>query len=280
MKSFLRALIILALVSGLSAAADDYYSRENLCAFAGHLFTMGDYERAIGEYLRAAALSEKGIAQDSLWYRIAVAYLLLSRPADARRFCDRIQRSASDSSFFGQMQGIRAFSYYQQKKFDSAEICGTAVVQDPVWQGRLAQIRIAALLKQYRWREAVIETEKVENDAFTRTLREIGSQGTSLRYKTPAVAGALSAVLPGSGKLYAHRGLDGLYSLLLVGVTAWQAYEGYRKDGLLSVRCATFGTLGCAFYTGNVYGSVIAARQFNASKRAVLAERVILRFDW
>jgi hypothetical protein len=265
---------------GFSSAQDDYYSRDNLIVFADNLFSTGDYERAIGEYLRAAARCEEDSLRDSLWYRIAVAYLHLSRPSDARRYTDRVALARSDSVYYGKTVCLRAFSYYLDHRYDSVMVPSTVSLKDPVWQQRFYQIQVASLLRQYRWQEAVKAAVPSPADSLSIFLQTIARQGISLKLKSPLTAGFLSTLLPGSGKLYARRGWDGLYSLLIVGSLVWQSYEGYRKDGPFSVRCLLFGGLGGVFYTGNIYGSIIAARNYNESKRLALTERVTLRFNW
>jgi tetratricopeptide (TPR) repeat protein len=277
-RVFLPLCLLLLTVS--SSAQNDYYSRENLLAFADNLFSTGDYERAIGEYLRAAAHCEEDRLRDSLWYRIAVAYLYLARPLDARRYGDRIARVPSDSLYYAKTVCLRAFSYYLEHRYDSAAVPQSVLFNDQVWRQRLYQIRIASLLRQYRWQEAALISAPSAADSLTLCLKTIARQGISLELKSPITAGFLSAIVPGSGKLYARRSWDGFYSLLIVGTMAWQSYEGYRKDGPVSVRCLLFGGLGGVFYAGNIYGSIVAARKHNESKRRALAERVTLRFNW
>ena len=273
-------LFCLLFISGFSSAQDDYYSCDNLIAFADNLFSTGDYERAIGEYLRATARCEEDSLRDSLWYRIAVGYLYLSRPLDARRYADRVALSRSDSVYYAKTVCLRTFSYYVEHRYDSAAVNRSVSVKDPVWRQRLYQIQIASLLRQYRWQEAVKTPAPSPADSLSLFLQTIARQGISLDLKSPVTAGFLSAIVPGSGKLYSRRGWDGLYSLLVVGTMAWQSYEGYRKDGPVSVRCLVFGGLGGVFYAGNIYGSIVASRNYNESKRSSLAERVMLRFNW
>jgi hypothetical protein len=273
-------LFCLLFIFEFSSAQDDFYSCDNLITFADNLFSTGDYERAIGEYLRAAARCEEDSLRDSLWYRIAVAYQYLSRPLDARRYADRIALSRSDSVCYAKTVCLRAFSYYFEHRYDSAAVNHSVSVMDPVWRQRLYQIQVASLLRQYRWQEAVKASAPSPADSLSLFLQTIARQGISLELKSPVTAGFFSAIVPGSGKLYARRGWDGLYSLLVVGTLAWQSYEGYRKAGPVSVRCLLFGGLGGVFYAGNIYGSIVAARNYNESKRLALAERVSLRFNW
>ena len=81
--------------------------------------------------------------------------------------------------------------------------------------------------------------------------------------KSPGVAGVLSATAPGLGKVYSGRPLEGLYAMLTVGFMGWLGYEGFRGDGLGSLKGWVFGPVAGVFYLGNVYGSVVAAQVEN-----------------
>jgi hypothetical protein len=122
--------------------------------------------------------------------------------------------------------------------------------------------------------------EGEREDTLLTSLHALGLEGTKLHPKSAGLAGAMSAIVPGSGKVYAGRAWDGLYSFLIIGILASQSYEGYRKDGPVSVRCMTFGLLGSVFYAGNIYGSFMAANLYNRSLERALCGRINLRFDW
>ena len=95
------------------------------------------------------------------------------------------------------------------------------------------------------------------------TYSEYAIRGTNLSTRSPFLAGFLSTIVPGAGRLYIGRVGDAFTSLLLVGLTGWQTYEGFRRDGIASAKGWTLGTLGSIFYVGNIYGSVISARIYN-----------------
>ncbi|WP_421877746.1 hypothetical protein [Marinoscillum sp.] len=78
--------------------------------------------------------------------------------------------------------------------------------------------------------------------------------------KSPFVAGLLSAIIPGSGKLYNGQIGPGVMGLVSTGIFGLQAYEGYRKDGLKSARFIIFGGLFTTFYVANIWGSVVSVR--------------------
>lgn len=78
--------------------------------------------------------------------------------------------------------------------------------------------------------------------------------------KSPVVAGVLSAIVPGSGKLYNGQIGPGIMGLVSTGIFGLQAYEGYRKDGLKSARFIIFGSLFSTFYIANIWGSAVSVR--------------------
>lgn len=82
-----------------------------------------------------------------------------------------------------------------------------------------------------------------------------------LRLKRPALAGTLSAVLPGSGQLYAGQPRDAASAFLVNGVligatTALVLREQY-------VGASLTGVLALSFYSGNIYAAVNAAHKRN-----------------
>ncbi|MFI5401187.1 MAG: hypothetical protein ACHQZQ_09075 [SAR324 cluster bacterium] len=94
--------------------------------------------------------------------------------------------------------------------------------------------------------------------------------------KSPALAGTLSAVLPGAGSLYVGRPAEAALSfvvnaLLISGtVTAFQQ----RQDGL----GVGLGVLALAFYGGNIYAAVSGAHKFNDRAEAEYLDAQRTRF--
>jgi TM2 domain-containing membrane protein YozV len=81
----------------------------------------------------------------------------------------------------------------------------------------------------------------------------------ALPRKSPLLAGALSAVVPGLGRVYIGRWQDGLVSFLLVGLSAVLSAQGFYDEGSHSVRGWIVGSAGALLYVGNVYGSAVGA---------------------
>jgi hypothetical protein len=85
----------------------------------------------------------------------------------------------------------------------------------------------------------------------------------NIKYKSPFVAGSLSAIIPGLGKLYAGKPKQGLTAFLPVAIFGLQAYEAYSKAGAKSARFVVFGSLFTVFYIGNIWGSALSVHIVN-----------------
>ncbi|WP_428657057.1 hypothetical protein [Runella sp.] len=77
------------------------------------------------------------------------------------------------------------------------------------------------------------------------------------RRKSPVVAGLMSAIIPGTGKMYAGKLGQGVITLIQNAALGFQAYEAYRKDGWKSPRFLLYSGLFTFFYVGNIWGSVL-----------------------
>ena len=80
--------------------------------------------------------------------------------------------------------------------------------------------------------------------------------------KSPVLAGILSTIIPGLGKVYTENYADGLFAALLTGVFGYIAYTDFNADH--RVRGWIFSGVAAFFYAGNIYGSVAAAQIYNA----------------
>jgi len=88
-------------------------------------------------------------------------------------------------------------------------------------------------------------------------------QSHSIRYKKPALAGILSALIPGLGKVYSGAWKDGLIALIFISGNTWQTIRGFDKKGYDHAYGYIFGSLTLGFYLGNIFGAVKVAKAHN-----------------
>ena len=111
-----------------------------------------------------------------------------------------------------------------------------------------------------------IATIKKEYDYFPDQFKTIFDNTKSIKFKNPALAGGLSTIIPGAGKFYAGKKVDGIFSLIFVAGNAWQSYRGFKKKGISSAKGWIFGSISLGFYISNIYGSVKAVKKYNDLK--------------
>ena len=139
------------------------------------------------------------------------------------------------------------------KELKSLEKAGIALLE-----GRAADFVTAAdgfTFSQY----ALTESE--------RALQGIYNERYFDRSKSPALAAAASAVVPGLGKVYAGELSEGVAAFLTVGSLAAITAENWAKYGVKNWKTLLFGTLGAVFYIGNIYGSYVSVSIHNNDLR-------------
>lgn len=107
--------------------------------------------------------------------------------------------------------------------------------------------------------------EKFTYDNFAtsqeeKALEEIYNSFKSHKKKSPFVAGMLSALVPGLGKIYAGAYGEGVSSFLLIGSLGAITAENWIRNGVLNWKTLVFGTIGMVFYIGNIYGSISSVK--------------------
>ena len=95
--------------------------------------------------------------------------------------------------------------------------------------------------------------------------------------RSPLLAGALSAVLPGSGQVYAAHYVDGVAALFFNGMflgSAIVTYDLEQRAGSGHVASSIFGLVGLIFYLANVNGAVQSAYRYNNYQERQFHQRI------
>lgn len=98
----------------------------------------------------------------------------------------------------------------------------------------------------------------------------------SRKRKSPFLAGLFSAIVPGSGKMYAGLVAQGIMSLMTSTIFGLQTYEVYRKNGPNSAPFYLFGTAFSVFYVANIWGSVTAVQKNQQDFNDINNETIML----
>ena len=270
----------------LTAMADslpiDYYQPENIRKFADYLYAQGDYLRAAGEYQRYL-FSQPTALEDNVLRRIAESYRLGGQPDRAVQFLEMVLQTQPNSNLARYELGA---TYFLMEQYDES-VRFLKESQDLFQEGEYrwkSQILIGMnTLMQKRWESAIQHFDQFDLSGLPKTAghrvsiyKRYAEDGRKFPSKSPLLAGFLSTVLPGSGRVYVGRSNDALLTVFLLGVLGWAAYDGFSENGASSRKGWTFGTIGGIFYLGNVYGSVVSAQTHNRRTEATFLATIPL----
>ncbi len=271
-KFLFIAYLVFTLFLSFAAAEEsiEYYSPENIRKFADFLYEQGDYLRAIGEYQRY--LFYRPQESEAINYRIAVCYRFGGKSGQAIQSFETLLQRYPESQYTSRIYYQIGATYFLMDRFDqSARFLSDTLprITDRQQHAEAEQLIGLSYLMRKRWSEAGEVFKGLQGSDIIRVREKAAvyniyaENGEKLPMRSPFFAGLLSTVVPGAGRIYTGRLADALNTLFTVGLTGWQAYDGFRRDGLASVKGWTLGTLCGAFYVGNIYGSVVSARVYN-----------------
>jgi TM2 domain-containing membrane protein YozV len=270
---FFNIALLLILLTPLWADKDqkskivDYFSPENILKFADYLYDNGDYIRAAGEYQRYIYLADSE-DNDSLYYKTIRALFSGGDYDHCLNLLSCFEDKYPNSEYFEQSTVCEAVINYRLENYKKTlELAEQTESLNPCLNRLVAGMSYLKL-------QQVAQAQKIscfDNstdicDEYKESLIRLCDfthEADNLSFKSSFKAGIFSALIPGSGKIYSGRTADGLYSLLLIGLTGWQAYDGFDRDGANSTKGWIFATIGTTFYLGNIYGSVLAVRIYN-----------------
>jgi tetratricopeptide (TPR) repeat protein len=289
LKSPVPAMIFFLLSNAALFAQTEYFTPLNIRKFADYLYQNSDYQRAAGEYQRYLFVTES-IASDSIIFKIGLCYEFQKKTDDARRYYAEIIADFPNRPFNDAAHYQIAHSYFRDGNYQrSIEYINTTVdiLQSPHGKYMMRRLTGVNYLSERNWNQAVsqltlcgIDSGEIGSDRATQLLLGIAHQGLKLPYKNRLLAGLFSTVIPGTGKLYAGRWNDGLYSLILVGMTAWQTYDGFSDHGLHSIKGWIYAPIASTLYLGNIYGSVVAVRLYNRGLEDKLISQINVNLWW
>lgn len=261
---------------------ENYYKPENILRFAEYLYQKEDYLRAASEFQRYLFCSDSIPSnRDYIYYKIGLCYQL---GKDFQKSIDYFQKVIDyipPSAYLDNSYYQIAYSNFLLGKYEesiSLSNISFSLLKSDVKKSKLQQLIGLNYIYQKQWRKTLDYfsslKENVKKDTLSVSLIHFAKQGEQLPRKSKFLAGFMSAIIPGTGKMYCHRTTDGLTSLLVLGLTSWQAYEGFHKDGINSVKGWIYGTISAFFYFGNIYGSVVAVNIYNQYLEDKLLKKV------
>ena len=257
MRKLLVILFLIPLASLPQSTSFDYHSPQNIKIFADYLFCEGDYIRAVEQYTTVKNIFHS----DTINLKIMLSYSNLN-------LHNQVFESYINEIFYEYEEDAKKLYLKNSFLVDSSVF--HANLSNNLFPFDMDQAAANYFLKLrsvyfIETRSKEIKKEELLKPFDMLQRREVEpfiDLSVNPDYKSPALAGILSAVIPGSGKMYVGEWGDGITSLLLTGLFAFLAYDNFKADH--STKAWIFTGLGAFFYAGNIYGSVAAAQIFNA----------------
>ncbi len=242
----------------------------------------GEYYRAVTEYKKFLILFPDSAKADYASFEIAMAYFKGEEYGAAARSFLALREKYPDSGYAIRAEYLGGVSQWKLKNYDRARAALEALFeQHPESEYAPRSLVVICL--------AALDENKAEvsRQALNRFLdRYPGNPGEEhvreaivqldryreLPEKSPVLAGVMSAILPGSGYIYAEHYGDGITAFLINGlfiagtVTAIHQ-ENYAVAGIV-------GGVGVPFYLGNIYGSANAAKKWNLGVRNEIIQKI------
>lgn len=233
----------------------NFHSPENVKAFADYLFCEKDYLRAYNEYSNYLLNSYN----DSVEFKSALALQSIGSFDDALLQFSHI---SVDSKFYTDSRCEYFRTMFLEKDFTGLLNFKLTVDSTKQDYSFLSKLKMISMLLSAQKLPAMDNFISPFSQAEKVYLKKFYEWEVNPAYKSPLLAGILSTVIPGLGKIYTENYTDGLFAAFLTGIFGYISYTDFKAGH--NVRGWIFTGVAAFFYSGNIYGSIAAAQIYNA----------------
>ncbi len=229
--------------------------------FIEHLVNRGDFREAI-HLIHIDSTQRQGQKDSMYYYRGWAHYSLKNLEPSTEAFLNVGKASAFylKSRFFAGYNQIFLKNYE-----DAGKILGTVDLQD-VNSRAIVNLELSGIdllkgdmpgakerIQQLNPSPAIVNQQIA-------ALGQINKEMVAHRQKSPFLAGMMSSIIPGSGKIYAGKTGEGIASFIATTGFGLITWENYRKLGIDHAKTLFFGAVFATNYISNIYGSVISVK--------------------
>jgi tetratricopeptide (TPR) repeat protein len=241
---------------------------EKQLLFADSLFEDKDFYRAITEYKRFIFFyPEARMMCEKAYFKIGISYYAAKRYEESIEALTTFIGKYPESSFLIDALYHKGLAEKALKQYDRSVSTFQHIIDTDKGEYRNKAVYQQALIyiDQENWVNARQSFSHIPEGSALYPSASVFLQGIdnidNIPYKSPAVAGTLAAILPGSGHLYTERPRDALVAFLLNGAFILAAVELFNDDEYVTGGIVTFFELG--WYSGNIYSAVNCAHKYN-----------------
>lgn len=196
--------------------------------------------------IKFSAVSQQSVFYNTSGYFAAWSELFLKNTERASSFIDIINSSTETEKELSSMF-TTSIALINRDLPRADSLVKINLIEDPIYRPQ--------------WERMQLHYEKLNN----------------YKPKSYGIAGVLSALVPGSGKIYAGQKGAGVSSFLSIGAMAAITIENMIKTGWTSWNSIAAASIFSGFYIGNIYGSVVGINIYrqrfnNEVDRAILLD--------
>ncbi|MBI4495693.1 MAG: tetratricopeptide repeat protein [Deltaproteobacteria bacterium] len=242
-------------------------------------FRDGDFYRAITEYRRFLYLFPESPRADEALFKIGRSYFQGRRWDEAIAAFGELEKKFPLTRFATQALLLAGRSFMEKKDYPAARrlflsVKGIAPDSPEADEGQMDMA--LAYLREERYKEAAEAFRQVSRSSRLHPSADYLAAGldriSDLPGKSPAGAGLLAALLPGTGHLYVGRYRDAAVAFALNAAFIAGAIEAFRRESYVVAGILTFFELG--WYSGNIYSAVSSAHKYNRQMKQDYLDRL------
>lgn len=204
------------------------YIEEMIILIADSYASGGDSETALRQYINFLEQYPNSIRTPQVYFKAGKIYAESRNYSTAKRYFEEILLNNKSSEFL----------INKAKKW-------------------IVLLSLLLDLPQNNIQEIMYKFELLTNDEILDKVKKYNS----LNFKSPKVAGTLSALFPGAGQLYLNRKKDATAAFILNGIFIWGIIESFNNDNAgIGVLLSLFEI---GWYGGNIYTAINGAYKHN-----------------
>ena len=270
--NILFTLLCFTIIFSLSSQNQIKLNFSNEFNFLIHLSKNNMFEEA--EIIKERLFKSSEINQaykDSINFFLAYAYYMSKQPVKAKPLFLKI---SDEPFFYYKSHYLAGLIDIDIGNIDSAYTNYSTIEEstnsDLNELKEFEVLSLTLLKKKYTRFDSLSSQIKFNNPIINEeflNLKKYKLIDEKIKRKSPLLAGTLSAIIPGLGKVYAGNNGQALASFLTCGLMGGIVVENYFRLGMYHPQTLFFTGIFSLFYIGNIYGSALSVQIVKTEKQ-------------
>ena len=263
LKTLLLLIIVFIVSANISKAQSIKYAKED---FDFALYLLGNDMKEEAQTLMTNPNTNyfnSKLTQDSVNYLKGWTFYSSKELVNASLFFDSVSKESAlyaKSTFFNSLSNAHIGDYSKSNTILKNFADTTKDFKELYHYEKAGLALLERNYEKYKYHSQNFTYQDFRLIEQEQKLNDIYNQLITHKHKSPWVAGIVSAIVPGLGKIYAGSYGEGVSSFLLIGSLGAITAENWIKNGPLNWKTIIFGAIGAVFYVGNIYGSVTSVK--------------------